>query len=282
MATSKFANVGKRAASGAVLVVCTVASIWYGPYTFLLVFGVFMTGALYEFYKLSNLKDSPQYIIGMLTGFAFYTTSGFALLGYIEFKYLLLFILPFIVSLLTATFSSSKNSFIDFGKMAAGLVYAGFPFIALQYVGISTEKGFGYGETVDYDSFPVLLFLILVWCNDTFAYLSGKFFGKHLLAKNISPGKTWEGSIGGMVGSLLVAVGVSQVFTEQSIIDILVIWFGGSVLAIVGDLSESKFKRSVNVKDSGTFMPGHGGFLDRFDSLLLSAPFLMVYYLLLR
>lgn len=275
MATSKFANVGKRAASGAVLVLFTVSCIWFSPYSLLLAFGIFMTGALFEFYKLIGLKDSPQYALGILTGVALYAFSGLALLQFVAFKYALYVILPILFSLISATFSGAKNPFSDFSKMLGGLVYACFPFIAILFVGINAQNA-------SYDSFPILLFMVLVWCTDTFAYLSGKFFGKNLMAKSISPGKTWEGTVGGVLGSLLVAVGVSQFTDSHSIVDILVVWFAGSVLAVLGDLSESKLKRSVHVKDSGKFMPGHGGFLDRFDSLLLSAPFLMVYFLLVK
>lgn len=275
MATSKFANIGKRAASGALLVVFTVACIWFSEYSFMFLFGAFMIGALFEYYKLNDLKDSPQYVLGILIGTALYLGCGFALLRYIEFKYLLFLILPILFSVLATTFSMAKYPFTDFAKMLAGLVYACIPFVSLLFIGINVE-------TAEYDSFPVLLFIVLVWCTDTFAYLSGKFFGRNLMAKNISPGKTWEGTVGGIIGSLLVSIGVSQVFGDRSIIDILVIWVAGSILAVLGDLSESKLKRSVKVKDSGTFMPGHGGFLDRFDSILLSAPFLMVYFLLVK
>lgn len=252
-----------------------MACVWFNEQAFLLLFGVYMLGALFEYYRLGGLKESPQYILGILTGLAAYVLNALALLGVLDFRYLLFLIPVFLFSILTATFSSAKMPFSDFGKMTAGLLYAGFPFMALGFVGIDPATG-------AYDSFPILLFLVLVWCNDTFAYLSGKFFGRTPLAKAISPGKTWEGTLGGMAGSLLIAVGALQLFPERSLADVLVIWFAGSALAVLGDLSESKLKRSVNVKDSGKFLPGHGGFLDRFDSLLLSAPFLMVYFLLVK
>lgn len=264
-----------RTISGALFVALTIACILFGPYSFLLLFGVYMTGALFEYYKLTGLKESPQRILGVLIGIGFYTLNALGLLGQLEFKYMLFLVIPVIFSLLTATFSNARSPFSDFGKMLAGLLYAGFPFMALGFVGI-------HAETAAYDPFPILLFLVLVWSNDTFAYLSGKFMGRNLLAKSISPGKTWEGTVGGLIGSLLLAIGALQVFPERQLVDVLVIWFAGSVLAVVGDLSESKLKRSVGVKDSGRFMPGHGGFLDRFDSLLLSTPFLMVYFLLVK
>lgn len=272
---AKLGNMATRTISGALFVALTVACILFSPHSFLLLFGVYMAGALFEYYKLTGLKESPQRILGILIGVGFYTLNALGLLGQLEFKYMLFMVLPIVFSILTATFSKARSPFSDFGKMMAGLVYAGFPFMALGFVGVDIETG-------EYDSFPILLFLILVWSNDTFAYLSGRFMGRNLLAKSISPGKTWEGTIGGMIGSLAIAIGALQVFPERQLEDVLVIWFAGSALAVVGDLSESKLKRSVGVKDSGRFMPGHGGFLDRFDSLLLSAPFLMVYFLLVK
>lgn len=275
MATSKFGNIGKRAASGAVFVAFTIGCVWFGSYSFLSAFGIFMVGALFEFYKLGNLKNSPQYVIGILMGLGLYVLNGLALLQILDFKYLLFLILPLLFSVVVATFSTSVDAYAEFGKMLGGLAYASFPFVAVQYVGLTPDTG-------DYDSYHVILFMVLVWSNDTFAYLTGKFLGRNPLAKSISPGKTWEGTVGGFIGSLLMAVAASQLFPDKHLADTLTVWFAASVLAVVGDLSESKLKRSVNVKNSGNFMPGHGGFLDRFDSLLLSAPFLMVYFLLVK
>jgi len=213
-----------------------------------------------------------------LAGTAFFTLTAVALLQLADFKWLLLPIFIVVGGVLAATFSKDGHPFTQLGKMLAGLIYACFPFVALLFVGIDA---YASPEQI-HRPFPILLFMVLVWSTDTFAYLSGKFFGKNKMAPSISPGKTWEGTGGGVFCSLLVAIGASQLFPEENFITILTIWFAGSILAVLGDLSESKLKRSVNVKDSGIFMPGHGGFLDRFDSILLSAPLLMVYYLLLR
>lgn len=275
MATSKFGNLGKRAASGAVFVLFTMVCVWFNEFSFLFAFGLFMLGALHEFYSLNGIKGSPFYILGLTGGLALFLFNGFAMLHFVEMKYMLFMLLWLIFSIITATFSGAKKPFADLGTMFLGIVYAAFPFLALQYVGIE------YG-TGNYNFFPVMLFLILVWANDSFAYLTGKFFGKNPLAKNISPGKTWEGSVGGFIGSLLLVLGATQLFTDQNPVDMFVIWFAASVLAVIGDLSESRIKRTFHVKNSGNFMPGHGGFLDRFDSLLLSAPFLMVYFLLIK
>lgn len=277
MATSKFADVGIRAASGAVFVGITVFSIWFSAYTLAAVYGIFMLGAIREFYKLNAISNTPQAIFGLGASVTFYGLSSAALLQFIEFKYILCGIFFVVIALISATFSAKEKPFASFGIMMAGLAYATLPFIAVVFVGIDA-----YAPSDDiHRPFPLLLFMVLVWITDTFAYLSGKFFGKNHMAPTISPGKTWEGTGGGVFTSLLVAGVVSYFFPEENIATIFVIWFSASILAVLGDLSESRLKRSVNVKDSGNFMPGHGGFLDRFDSLLLSAPILMIYFLLI-
>ncbi len=271
----KFSNLRRRAISGFFFAIFTLGCIWFHELSFIFAFGFFMLGALYEFYSLYDLKRSPFYILGIITGAALYMTSALALLGYFGFQYLLYLFIPFLFSVLTATFSSSDKAFKELGLMLLGLAYASFPFTALLFSGISHVDG-------SYDSFPVLSFLVLVWANDSFAYLFGKFFGRNKMAKDISPGKTWEGTIGGAVGSGLFALAILVFSDSARLVDLGVIWICSSALAVVGDLSESKLKRTLHIKNSGNFLPGHGGFLDRFDSLLISAPVLMIYFVLIK
>ena len=112
------------------------------------------------------------------------------------------------------------------------------------------------------------------------AYIFGRWLGKHRLFERISPKKSWEGSIGGTVFAIGMAYVIAQFFTELSPIDWMIITFIIVVTGTLGDLTESMLKRSVNVKDSGTLLPGHGGLLDRFDALLLSVPFVLMYLML--
>ncbi|OQX77824.1 MAG: phosphatidate cytidylyltransferase, partial [Bacteroidetes bacterium 4484_249] len=123
----------------------------------------------------------------------------------------------------------------------------------------------------------VLGFFILIWTNDTFAYLTGMLFGRHKFFERISPKKTWEGTIGGAVFAIIGAYILSLVFQVINPIE----WIGFVLTLIIfgtfGDLIESMFKRTINVKDSGGLMPGHGGILDRLDSILIAAPFVIIY-----
>lgn len=127
---------------------------------------------------------------------------------------------------------------------------------------------------MDNNPFPLLVgMFVLIWTNDTFAFLSGKFFGKTKLFERISPKKTWEGTIGGAIFTVLMAIALSLLFDPEK----LFFWIISALLliptSVIGDLLESLFKRSLNIKDSGSIMPGHGGILDRFDASLFALPF---------
>ena len=121
-----------------------------------------------------------------------------------------------------------------------------------------------------------LSFFIMLWCNDTFAYVFGRLLGKNKLAPSISPGKTWEGFIGGAVMAILAGYLISNYYYHNNmhliVLAAIVVVFG-----TLGDLMESKLKRMSGVKDSGTILPGHGGVLDRFDGALLAAPLFLTY-----
>ena len=123
----------------------------------------------------------------------------------------------------------------------------------------------------------VLGFLVILWLNDTGAYFVGSLIGKHKLFERISPGKTWEGSFGGVLFALLTAWGISFIFRQLNVTQ----WMTLAIIIVIsgtlGDLVESMLKRSLGIKDSGNILPGHGGLLDRFDAVLLSAPFVFVY-----
>ena len=118
-----------------------------------------------------------------------------------------------------------------------------------------------------------------IWINDTMAYIVGSFIGKNPLSK-ISPKKTWEGTIGGIILCVVVSSLIGYFTDYYTLMDWIVISLCAAVFGTLGDLLESKLKRMAAVKDSGTLMPGHGGFLDRFDSLLIAIPFVFAYYFL--
>ena len=153
-----------------------------------------------------------------------------------------------------------------------GVVYVALPMSLLLFIPQMLVKDGYYANTL-------MAYLLIIWANDIFAYLVGVSIGKHRLCERISPKKSWEGFIGGIVGAIGVAVLMGYLFEGN-----LYVWGGlGVVLSltgVAGDLVESLLKRSADVKDSGKIMPGHGGMLDRFDALLMSVPFAFIYLLI--
>ena len=149
------------------------------------------------------------------------------------------------------------------------------PFISLLIIGIYPSF-----SPINFNWLMPLSIYLLTWTNDTGAYLSGRSFGKHKLFERISPNKTWEGSIGGGIFTIIVALVLQHFFGFYSI----PVWIGiailTSIFANIGDLLESTFKRNAEVKDSGKIMPGHGGILDRFDAILMTAPVVLAYLFL--
>ena len=170
-------------------------------------------------------------------------------------------------------FKFPKELYFENGKLIFTVVYLALPFgFALglpKFSTLDTEKTF---------TLEVFMLFVLIWSSDTFAYLTGKFFGKHKMAPKISPKKTWEGFAGGVVLTLLLGFFVEQYFPELRgnwmIVGLLV-----SIFAPLGDLVESQLKRSFAVKDSGNIIPGHGGVLDRLDSFIICAPVVYLYFI---
>lgn len=146
-----------------------------------------------------------------------------------------------------------------------GIFYISLPVCLLFWV--------ASGPDAIYKPNRVFGLLWLVWTNDTLAYLVGSQIGKHKLFERISPKKTWEGTIGGVVGTILMAWGLSHYVTDFSPEQWLALGIVVSIFGTLGDLVESMLKRSAGIKDSGNLFPGHGGFLDRFDAFLFMLPF---------
>ena len=161
-------------------------------------------------------------------------------------------------------FLESETPFQNIGAVLTGALYVGLPLALL--LSIATPGGV-------YNPYRVFGLLWLVWTNDTMAYFTGTWFGKNKLYERISPKKTWEGTIGGVLGTLLMAWVLSQYFSDYSASAWLALGAIASAIGTVGDLVESMLKRHAGVKDSGDLLPGHGGMLDRFDSFIFMLPF---------
>lgn len=262
-----------RAITGFFFIIVLVGSVFLGPIVFTAFFSVVGIGALYEFYGIVKSEDiKPNVALGILAAAVLATLSGLHCLGFIPFVKVWGFV-PFIALLfIAALYKKSRLPFHDIGYSLLGITYACVPF--LFFVGLGFIKG-------SYNPYIPLGFLIMLWANDTGAYLSGRSFGKHKLFERISPNKTWEGFIGGVLLAVVIALNLEQYFGALSK------WEWASMAVIIGvfgtlgDLVESMLKRSLGVKDSGNILPGHGGLLDRFDGLLMAAPLVFFFLLLL-
>lgn len=213
-------------------------------------------------------KHVSQFAVVVLN-IIFSTLSYLSLIGYIEQSNLLL-LFPFsLIILITSLYDKAEMSFQTSSNLVFALIYVVMPFILFIQLPFMIDGQYQY--------FVPLGVVLFLWAGDTGAYFVGKAIGKTKLFERISPKKTWEGTFGGLVFVLAMAYGVSHIYTNLSVTQWLIIGGITFVFGAFGDLVESLFKRNIGIKDSGRLIPGHGGFLDRFDGLLLAAPMVYIY-----
>jgi phosphatidate cytidylyltransferase len=262
-------NLITRTLAGAVFVALIIGSIFWHPLAVLVVFFFFNALALWEFSRLFKNKGYflPSSSLIFLGSIVYLTIAAFAN-SYID-VYSLLIIVPLIlIFFISSLFQKSNQVFEELALKVLGIIYISIPFGLFNLV-----ENLGITGQSTNEPLLLVMFFIIVWANDTFAYLFGSAFGKHRLFERISPKKSWEGSIGGGLSAMLIA-GLFAYYT--SIFDIsiwMILAFVIVVTATLGDLVESLLKRQVGVKDSGNIMPGHGGILDRFDAAIFAIPF---------
>ncbi len=245
---------------------------YYNSIAFSILFFIITILGVHEFYTLSEKGGSkPQKLIGILISAVFFISNTLVCMGYIDPKLLVLTIPLLFLIFIIELYLKAKNPFKNIAFTILGIFYVALPFSLLNY--INWNGGF-YNYQLLFGIF------FIIWSNDSGAYLVGSAIGKHKLFLRVSPGKTWEGSIGGAIISYGITFIISSWYTsigrfEWIVIATLLIIFG-----TLGDLVKSIFKRSLNVKDSGNILPGHGGILDRFDSLIMGTPFVFTYLIL--
>ncbi len=257
-------NFLKRSFSGIIFVVIFISAILFSKESYIGLITVCGFLCIWEFSRMIKLKNYASYVF-------------FAILMFLVIKrqesYAITLVL--IITLVSSSF----------------LIYQLF---AKQIIGFSTDR-VKLGVAIRYVIFSICFLVLLpfydnsfhpyliisilslIWVNDSFAFLVGKNFGKNKLFPSVSPKKTIEGFIGGLVFSLIAAMLISKFNLDFSMLNWMIIAVIVSVIGTIGDLVESKFKRQANIKDSGNIMPGHGGLLDRLDSLMFAAPFVYLY-----
>jgi phosphatidate cytidylyltransferase len=288
------------ALAAALLFGCTFS----GPISFALFFAAVQAVILKEFYRIMRASGyKPAFWIGIIFGTllfgynAYVTLSGVSATVYPRLdevdsavssatlytqytQYLLHFWPIFGVVLFVGLiireilrWPTESQPFADVAVTIMGLVYVSVPMSLLCTIASGATGGIHFGREL-YDPRRVFFLIFLVWAADTGAYFAGKNFGKHKLAPSISPGKTWEGWAGGAALTLAVGWAAGYFLPDIPLSHRLVAAGVVAVFGPLGDLAESMLKRSAGVKDSGTFLPGHGGLLDRFDAFLLVLPVL--------
>jgi phosphatidate cytidylyltransferase len=268
-------NFVTRTITGATYVALLTASLLFHPWAFYAFFFLVTIGAVFEYYKLMHKHGQEALAVsGIIIALLVYTGSYLSASGASGLTVFLL-VIPFVLYvflrvLFTEDMSATKNIQATF----SGIVYAGLPIAILPWM------AFGH-DTVGFSGTFILCMFILIWTNDTGAYLSGMALGKHPFFPRISPKKTWEGTIGGFLLTIIISFVLSKFLLDIDWPMALLLGSIVSIFATLGDLVESMLKREAGVKDSGNVLPGHGGVLDRFDSLLFVAPTVYLIYSLL-
>ena len=274
-------NFLQRAITGVIFVAVLVGCILGGPISFTILFALISALTINEFGNIVNRMEHMRMNkpISILAGLFLFLCFGY--IGVVPganeifIPYLFLILYLFISEL----YKKQPNPLNNWAYAMMSQIYIALSFALLNvlaYHSSATESVSQYNPIL-----PLSIF-IFNWVNDTGAYCTGILFGKHRLFERISPKKSWEGSIGGAVFSIIAAIVLAHFFTFLS----TGVWIGLGLTVVVfgtwGDLTESLMKRTLGIKDSGNILPGHGGMLDRFDSTLMAVPAAVVYLYLVE
>ena len=279
MENKKLKELAVRTVSGVVMLLLFVGALVWSKWSAGALFAVILLGGLLEFYRLCRKNGvQPMSSVGVATSIAIF---GLAFAVFLQWgspatettARIVLGALLYTLLIVPTTFvcelwRKSATPIANIATTFMGVLYVALPMAMVLFI---PQMLVG-----KWSAWAMLAFVSIIWINDVCAYLVGVSIGKHRLCERISPKKSWEGFFGGLVGAVGFAVLFGHLLGGN-----LLIWGGlGLVVAlagVAGDLVESLMKREVDVKDSGTMMPGHGGFLDRFDALFIATPFALFY-----
>ena len=279
-------NLTTRTLSGAVLAVVFFGAIYCSQWSFGVLMLAMVIGCQREFYRMCRAAGSePQQFAGTVLGVAlavmafvifmqFGSQSAVdAVVGKTVYALGLYMLLLVPTVFICEMVRNRPTPIANVAATFAGVMYVAVPVSLLFFVPLLLGGG-------EWNPWMMLAYVVIVWSNDVFAYLVGCAIGRHRMCERISPKKSWEGFFGGVAGAIGIGVLAGWLLGGD-----LLLWGGLSaviaVTGVAGDFVESMFKRSVDMKDSGSMLPGHGGWLDRFDAMLISAPFVFVYLLVM-
>ncbi len=258
-------NLLKRGISGLIYTVLFIGAIIYSKESYLGLIIMFGFVCIWEFFKIVKYKNILIYILFLVLIYLQYPYFKPSLISHI----LLILCLSGSIQLLVTLFLKKKTYPSNkIQKLDISIRYLLLSFVFLILLPFVNGE---YKESI------ILSLVFFIWVNDSFAFFVGKNFGKTKLFESISPKKTIEGFLGGVIFALITAFALSRFENFLSLTQLIVVSLIASIFGSMGDLVESKFKRQAKIKDSGTIMPGHGGLLDRLDSLLFVAPFVYLY-----
>jgi phosphatidate cytidylyltransferase len=276
----------KRSISGAFYVVLLLVSILYSTESFYILFGLFLLIAVVEFCDLIQLNKITSILLAIVIYLLFYEANlkhnNLFSNDVAHYATLTVLAITLIVSIKGVLFLFDDNEVKSniFSKYTYLIGYIILPFVFITKIPFG-EKG--------YNPKIIISIFILIWTNDTFAYIVGKSMGKRKLFERVSPKKTIEGFIGGVLFAVVASYIISRYYFDpkeyyfkKSVAIWMTIALIVGVFGTIGDLIESKFKRAAGVKDSGAIMPGHGGILDRLDSVIFVAPIIFLFYQILN
>lgn len=267
---SKMPELAQRIIAGLIGGLIIVTGICYSPLSYGVVFLTICVLTMLEFYRLLGLGGNlPLKTYGTILGALLFVVTFLIQSNKIDFHYMYLNFVGFATVYLIKLYNKKdKKPFVNIALTFMGIIYVAVPFSLINAASF-------YQGSYHYEV-PLGLICFL-WASDTGAYFAGKTFGKRKLFERVSPKKTWEGSFGGTALAVTVSLVFAQYFPSLE----MWVWVAFALIIVVtgtyGDLVESLFKRSMMIKDSGRSIPGHGGFLDRFDGLLISAPFIAAF-----
>lgn len=253
-----------------------VAGTVIHPYLFVGVFLVLLILAMNEYYRFATLAGTqPQKIAGFGIAVFFFLSVFGSVTGFITWKITLITLLLLALVFLAELYRRKPHPMSNISITLMGFFYIALPFGLMNlmlFPGTSGNRVF----------YPWLLLgvFVMIWFFDSGAYMLGTLAGKHRLMERISPLKSWEGVIGGSMFAFLAGIGLAFLIPSVEIWNWMVISAIVVVFGTYGDLIESMFKRSLNLKDSGDLLPGHGGILDRLDSILYTVPFVLAWLII--
>lgn len=276
-------NLVKRTITGFWIVVFVLGGFWLHPVSFFITGLVILTGLAFEYYSMVKQAGiQPQVVTGLTAGIVMYVVSTLCAAHLIAYGWLLVMIPVIILIMIIELYRKKDKPFDSLAHTIFPLIYTALPFSLFPHAAFSHDglRSLLPHPGITFSPWLIIGFLILLWINDTGAYLAGITFGKHRLLERISPKKSWEGFFGGIILSVFTALILSEWIGVLNRMEWIIFSLIVSVAGTYGDLTESMLKRSLGVKDTGNIMPGHGGFLDRFDSALISFPLVYLFVLL--